>query len=246
MAINPDLMDIINIAIILIAAFLIIKIVDYFLKKTGKQLDLEITVIQVLQEIVKYTVIAIAVVMVLNQLEVNVSGLILSLGILGIAVGFAARDTLSNFISGIFVLSDKSFKVGDVIEVSDQIGTVTKMGFRVTTMVTIDNKVVTIPNTFFSTDPYINYTTLDKRRVELPVTIPYELETEDVIKSMEKKASSLNWVLNDPKPEIIITEFSDLGIKASLNVWIDDPWKVNTYRSSLAREIKGLLVYKNA
>lgn len=241
MAINPILIDIITIGVILIAVYVIIKIINYFIKKTSEQFDLEITVTQVLQEIVQYSIIAIAFVIILNFLGINVSGLVLSLGILGIAVGFAARDTLSNFISGLFVLGTKSFKVGDFIEVSGQMGTVTKMGFRITTMVTIDNKVITIPNSVFSADPFINYTALAKRRVDLEISIPFELDLENVIKSMEERASTLDWVLNETKPQIIVKELSDFGIKVTLNVWTNDPWNVVIHRSELAKEVNKLL-----
>lgn len=239
---NPTLIDILGIVIILILAFAIIKIVNYFLKKTGKSLDLDITVTQVLQEIFKYTVIVIAVVMILNELGINISALILSLGIAGIAVGFAARDTLSNFISGLFILGHKSFKVGDIIEVSDHFGIVTKMGFRITRLTTLDNKVINIPNSLFSTEIYLNYTAMDMRRVELPITIPKDVELDAALKSMKDKALSLNWVLSEPKPKVIINEITGFDVKAILAVWTNDPWSVLDHQSMLAREVKEYLV----
>jgi len=160
----------------------------------------------------------------------------------GIAVGFAARDTLSNFISGMFILGHKSFKVGDIIEVSNHVGTVTKMGFRMTTLTTQDNKIINIPNSLFSTDIYLNYTAEEKRRVELAVTIPLDIDLDKVIESMEEKISSLNWALKLPEPKIIIQEITELGVKATVNVWIDDPWSVLKYRTELARELKQYLV----
>ncbi|MGA2676978.1 MAG: mechanosensitive ion channel family protein [Methanobacterium sp.] len=244
MAIEPILIDIIIVAVILIAAYVIINVINYFIKKTSEQFDLEITVTQVLQEIILYSIIIIAVIIILDFFGINITGLVLSLGILGIVVGFAARDTLSNFISGLFVLGTKSFKVGDFIEVSGQMGTVTKMGFRITNMVTIDNKAITIPNSIFSTDPLINYTALNKRRVELEITIPYELDLEDVIKSLEQKASMLNWALSETKPKVIVKELSDVGLNVTLNVWTNDPWNVTIYRSELAIEISKLLMHK--
>jgi small conductance mechanosensitive channel len=242
---NPYVVDILGILIILLLAFIIIKIVNYFLKKTGQSFDLDITVIQVLQEIFKYTVIVIAVVMILNELGINVSALILSLGIVGIAVGFAARDTLSNFISGMFILGHKSFKVGDIIEVSNHFGIVTKMGFRITKLTTTDNKVINIPNSLFSTEIYLNYTALDKRRVELTITIPNDIKLDEAFEFMENKALSLNWVLAEPKPKVIINEITGSDVKATLAVWTDDPWSVFDHQSILAREIKEFLVQNN-
>ncbi len=244
MAIEPILIDIIIVSIILVAAYVIINIINYFIKKTSEQFDLELTVTQVLQEIVLYSIIVIAAIIILDFFGINITGLVLSLGILGIVVGFAARDTLSNFISGLFVLGTKSFKVGDFIEVSGQMGTVTKMGFRITNMVTIDNKAITIPNSIFSTDPLINYTALDKRIVDLEITIPYELDLEDVIKSLEEKASTQNWALIGTKPKIIVKELTDVGVNVTLNVWTNDPWNVTIYRSELAIKISKLIANK--
>jgi small conductance mechanosensitive channel len=244
--IDPLLVDIITIAVTLTGAFLIIKIINHFIRKAIEQFNFEITLLQVLQEIVKYTVIAFALVIILNELGINVSSLVLSLGIVGIAVGFAARDTLSNFISGLFILGDKSFKVGDIIEISQVKGKVIRVGFRITTIVTPDKKTITVPNSSFSKNPYTNYTAVEKRRLDLELTIPYELKLEDTIKSVENAASKLSWVLNKPEPHVLITELSDTGIKATLNVWVDDPWEIAEYKSSLARKVKDLLVSENA
>lgn len=244
--INPYLIDAIIISIILISAFIIIKVVNYFIKKTGQRFDFEMTAIQVLQEIFKYIVIIVALVMILNELGINVTALILSLGIVGVIVGFAARDTLSNFIAGLFILGHKSFKVGDEIEVSGHVGTVTKMTFRTTTLTTVDNRVITVPNSLFSTDIHLNNTFLDKRRVELGVNIPYDVDLKSTIEFMEKKALNLNWALFEPRPKVLIHEFSDFGIKGSLNVWTDDPWNITENKSELAREIKDYMEQDNA
>jgi small conductance mechanosensitive channel len=240
--IDPLVIDIIGISIILIMAFVVIEIINYLIKKTGQRFELEMTVIQVLQEIFKYTVIIIALVMILNELGINVTALIFSLGIVGVAVGFAARDTLSNFISGLFILGHKSFKVGDIIEVSDHFGTVTKMGFRVTTLTTTDNKVINIPNSLFSTQIYLNYTAMEKRRIELNLTIPQTADLDEIINSLINKALKLNWVLPEPQPKVLINNITSCEIKATLNVWTDDPWSVLDHQSSLAREIREIMV----
>jgi len=172
----------------------------------------------------------------------DISAIVLSLGIVGIAVGFAARDTLSNFIAGIFILVDKSFRVGDIIEMSGQSGKVIKLGLRVTTIKTVDNKLITIPNSTFSKNIYINSTAQETRRVGLDVNIPYEMKLEETINSLVETASNCKWALPEPKPNVLIKEMTDTGIKATLNVWVSDPWKVATYRSQLALKVKGLLV----
>jgi small conductance mechanosensitive channel len=134
--------------------------------------------------------------------------------------------------------------VGDIIEVSNHFGIVTKMGFRITTLTTTDNKVMHIPNSLFSTEIYLNYTALDTRRVELTVIIPNDIKLDEAFKAMENKALSLNWVLAKPKPKVIINEITGSDVKATLAVWTDDPWSVLDHQSILAREIKQYLVQK--
>jgi small conductance mechanosensitive channel len=239
---NPLLKDIIVTIIILIASLLIIKWTSIFINNTGKKFEFDATLIQVINELIKYTVYALAVTLILNELGINITAIAVSLGIVGIAVGFAARDTISNFISGLFVLGDKSFKVGDIIEISDQKGKVTIMGFRVTKLVTPDNNIITIPNSNFSKNVFINHTLLEGKRVDLDVNIPYNVKVEDISESFKELTSGFKWALDVPKANVIINELSDTGIKATLSVWVDDPWKVVEYRSIIAKKIGPLLV----
>jgi small conductance mechanosensitive channel len=229
-------------AVTLIGSYIIYEIISHFLKRIGKRLDTDVTVIQVLKEIFKYTIIALAITLILKVLGLDVGPLILSLGIVGIAVGFAARDTLSNFISGMFILAEKSFRVGDTIEISGQRGKIQKMGFRVTTMTTPDNKVITVPNSAFSKTPYLNFTTMDTRRVDLKINISYPLDLEQITPALLKAAGSLSWARSNPKPKILIKELSDVGVKATLSVWTNKPQKVAEYRTQLAERVKGILV----
>lgn len=239
---DPLYINLIKIAIILIASFIIIKWTLYIIKRTGTRFSLEPTLIQVLNEIIKYSIIAVAITIILKEVGWDISAIIVSLGIVGIAVGFAARDTLSNFIAGMLILADKSFKIGDIIEMSGQNGKVIKLGLRVTTIKTEGNKIIIIPNSNFSKNIYVNYTAQEARRVELDINIPYEMELEKTITSLVEASSNCKWALPKPKPNVLIKEMGDMGIKATINVWVSDPWKVATYRSQLALEVKEILV----
>jgi small conductance mechanosensitive channel len=239
---NPLLRDIFVIIVILVASFLIIKWTSMFVKKTGKKFESDETLIQVINELFKYTVYALAVTLILDEIGIDITAIAVSLGIVGVAVGFAARDTISNFISGLFVLGDKSFKVGDIIEISDKKGKVMLMGFRVTKLVTPDNNIITIPNSNFSKNVHINHTPLEDKRVDLDVTIPYNVKVEDVIDNFVDLASGFKWALDEPKANVLINELADTGIKATMSVWVDDPWKVAEYRSVIAGKIGPLLV----
>ena len=233
--------DIIAIGVTLIAAFLIVRLTSRFLKNTQVKWDLDVTMIQVLNEIVKYTIYLIAAAVILGLFGINLTAIAVSLGVVSIVVGFAARDTLSNFIAGMFIFLDKSFRVGDIVEVSNQKGKVVKMGFRLTTILTYDKKIITIPNALFSTNPFINHTASDTRRVDLDIIIPYTMDLEETSKSLVDMATGRDWVLKKPKPKVIIRELIDVGVRSTLCVWVNDPWRVTEYRSALAKAAKTLL-----
>lgn len=246
MQIDPRIIRILSIIVIIIVTFIIIKWLSNLLKKTGQKFELDPTFVQVLQQIIQYSLIVLAITIILDMLGINITGLVLSLGILGVVVGFAARDTIANYISGMFILADKSFRVGDTIEISGKTGKVIKMGFRVTTLITPQNKTIKIPNSLFSKNLHVNYTTQDKRRIDLTIYIPYNLDLPKVISSLEKSASKYKWALETPKPNILIKALLDTGIKASLNVWTLETDKVAQHKSELAEDIKKFLVEDNA
>ncbi|MGZ7047277.1 MAG: mechanosensitive ion channel family protein [Methanobacterium sp.] len=240
----PWFRDIIVTIITLVGTYLIIKWLTYFLKRSKEKWDIDATLIQVLHEIFKYSIITFAILIILNELGFNVTAIAVSLGIFGIAIGFGARDTISNFISGIFILADKSVRVGDILEISNQVGKVVKLGFRTTTLLTYDGRVVKVPNSLFSSNPYINYTASEIRRVELDITIPYNFELEETMSNIEDIASSRLDILKKPKPKVIVKELSDVGVKLKLCVWINDPWKVITFRSEIARDVNKVINQK--
>jgi len=244
--INPVLRDLIVVSITLIVAFIIIKLTNYILRRSAQRWEVDLTLIQMLNEIIKYSVIIFALTVILKELGWDITAIAVSLGIVGVAVGFASRDIISNFISGMFILADKSFKVGDVIEISGEKGKVTKMGFRRTKMITPDNRIIIIPNSLFSKNTYTNHTYLDLKRVDLDIIIPYQLDLEEVTVSLKKIALECEWSIKNPEPTIFIKELSDVGINATLTTWAEDPWRVADYRTYLAKKVKQLLVHKNA
>jgi small conductance mechanosensitive channel len=237
--------DVIITVFIMVSALLLIKWSAHFINKTGMKFELDETLLQVINELIKYTVLAFAVTIILNEIGINITAIAVSLGIVGVAVGFAARDTISNFISGLFVLGDKSFRVGDIIEISNKKGKVLTMGFRVTKLVTPENNIITIPNSNFSKNVHVNHTPLEEKRVDLDVTIPYNVNHQTIVDNFMDLASGFKWTMDEPKPNVLIKELSDTGIKTTLSVWVDDPWKDAEYRSVIAGKIGPLLVSGN-
>lgn len=243
---GPLFKNLLFMVITIIVAFIIIKCTSHLLRRAQKLWDLDLTLLQVLNDVVKYTVIFLGLTIILSEFGVNVSGIVLSLGIVGIAVGFAARDTLANFIAGLFILADKGFKVGDIIEISDKEGKVSKMGFRITTLITADNRIINVPNSSFSKNLYVNLTAAKKRRVDLEVTIPYDLNLESTVRALKSTTRGVTGVLETPPPEVQIKKLSESGVEAVITFWISNPWDIGHYKTSVAKEVKKILVDENA
>ncbi|MBC7096592.1 MAG: mechanosensitive ion channel family protein [Methanobacteriales archaeon] len=238
MQLNMILEALIVIGAALSLTFIITRWISRLLYKSAERWELDLTLIQVLNDIIKYTLYILAAAIILKWFGIDLTGLILSIGIVGVAVGFAARDTLANFISGLFILADKSFKVGDVIEVSNQKGTVTKMGFRTTRICTPDNKIITIPNSSFSKNPYVNYTASHKRRIDFKVNIPLEVDIKEFEEKIKETIKKIDGILPEPEPSLIILEIADTGIIAKVTAWTDKTDKVVYYKSMIGENIK--------
>lgn len=238
MQLNMILEALIVIGAALSLTFIITRWISRLLYKSAERWELDLTLIQVLNDIIKYTLYILAAAIILKWFGIDLTGLILSIGIVGVAVGFAARDTLANFISGLFILADKSFKVGDVIEVSNQKGTVTKMGFRTTRICTPDNKIITIPNSLFSKNPYVNYTASHKRRIDFKVNIPLDVDVKEFEEKIKETIKKIDGILPEPEPSLIILEIADTGIIAKVTAWTDKTDKVVYYKSMIGENIK--------
>ncbi len=96
---------------------------------------------------VKYTILIIGIVSALDSVGINTGALLASLGIVGVTIGFAARDSLSNFISGIIIFIDRPFVLGDLVEIDDKYGRVAEITLRSTRIVTSDGRMLAVPNT---------------------------------------------------------------------------------------------------
>jgi small conductance mechanosensitive channel len=234
----------ISITILIIITLIIIKISMIVINKVTKKFDLELTLSYLLKDLIKYIIYIVAIAIGLKIFSVNVNSIILSLGIVSLSIGFAGRDIISNFISGMFILLDKTIKVGEVIETDNVHGKIKKVGFRTTTLLTPNNSLITIPNSVFSSNPYINHTYLNEHRIDLNILLVYDVDLINWKKELVKKVSNLKWVLDNSTPKIFVKELNEEGIKIIISVWAKDYFKIEEYRLILANEVKKLLIKK--
>jgi small conductance mechanosensitive channel len=168
-----------------------------------------------------------AIVMALDLIGVNIMPFIAGAGVAGVAIGFAAKDTLSNLIAGVLLIIDRPFEVGDRIEVwrapkgSSTWGDVVDVGLRATKIKTTDNIVVIIPNNQIMTRDIINYSTLsEKIRVRINIGVAYDTDIEKAKALIVEVARELDWVMTSPAPKVVVRNFGESSVDLQLRVWI--------------------------
>jgi len=186
--------------------------------------------------------ITVGIVVALGILQVNLAALFTGLGIAGFAIGFAMKDILGNFLSGIILLTQRPFTVGDGVVIDDIWGTVVNIRVRDTQIKTYDGRLVYIPNNTLSTSNIINLTAFPERRADVDVGVAYGSDIAKAAKVCLSAVADIDGVLKDPIPEVLVTGFADSAITLQVRVWIEQ--KNHNYlhvKSEVYREIKEAL-----
>jgi len=178
---------------------------------------------------------------------IDVTAWLASAGILGIAIGFAAKDTLSNLISGIFILADRPYSVGDFIILGSGItGIVSAVGLRSTRIRTFDDEEVTIPNGSIANDAITNKTTgPNTGRVKVTIGVAYGSDLEKVETILLNAARAHELVIEDPEPSVRFDEFGDSSLNFSLSCRVKDPLTVYATKSDLHYDINNKFAEEN-
>lgn len=210
-------------AIVLTVLFWIIirtlnKVVRTALERTKMSMHAQ----RLLQKFIRYIVIIIATLTVIDQLGINIASLIAGVGIAGLAFSFAAQDTIANFISGVAIIIDQPFKEGDWISIGDMHASVSDIRLRTTVLTTFDNETVVVPNKQLAQERVINYTLTPKIRVCVPVGIAYKEDMQKAREVMLKTLSKDDRVISNPPPDVLVTSLGDSSVNLQMRFWTED------------------------
>jgi small-conductance mechanosensitive channel len=160
-------------------------------------------------------------------------------GALALAVGFAARDLIANFVAGIFIIQDEPFAVGDWIEWDGNGGVVREIQLRVTKLDTFDNELVTVPNSELAGNAVYNNGANDTRRITMDVGIGYDDDISAAREAILEEATAIDAVLDDPEPAAPVSNLGDSAVVLSARFWIDpDRSSYGATRATFAEAIK--------
>lgn len=186
-----------------------------------------------------YIGLILLILVTMHQLSIDMTPILGAAGVLGVAIGFASQTSVSNIISGFFLIAEKSFEIGDVITVGQTTGYVLSIDTLSVKLRTFDNRLVRIPNEMMIKTEVINVSHFPIRRVDLMVGIAYKEDVERVKALLTAVARENPKVLNDPTPLFIFNAFGASSIDLQFSVWaLKDHWldvKNEMYQAIKAR-----------
>lgn len=242
----PSLLSFLVQVIVAIIVLLIgSRIIKFLLKLIRKSLDrskVEAGVVTFLCSLVKYSLYFVLAMIILAQFGVTTSSVVAVLGSAGLTLGLALQGSLSNFVGGVLILLLKPFVVGDYIidGATGQEGTVSSITIFYTKLLTVDNRMILIPNGTLSNSSITNVTHMEKRRIDLLIGVSYEANLAktkqvllDVVKSEDK-------ILPGEPVDVYVSELADSSVQMGVRAWVktEDYWPI---RWKMTEDIKNAL-----
>ena len=221
--------NVISAALIFLVGWLVIRLIGAAvlraLTRNGKKKTLFTSFVS---SVVMKICWAILLVMVLGRLGVDVAPLIAGFGVTGFILGFAFQESLGNLASGMMIAINEPFKVGDVVDAAGHTGAIVEVNMMATVMATADNKRIVLPNKSVWGGPIVNYSALDKRRVDLQVGIAYGENVERAISVIRETVAKVPGVLAEPAPAVAVAGLDESQVTMNVRPWskTGDYWAV--------------------
>lgn len=209
--------------LILVFFYFVARLIAVVISKTLNRFSTNVAVVKLIVSLSRLIIMTTALFIALGVLDLQktVTSLLAGVGIVGLAIGFAFKDTIANFLSGIYITLKSTVNVGDICEFGDHYGTVSSIGLRVLKMKTFQGQEIVIPNRLIFEDVYIHYTIYHQRRIDLNVGVSYgdDLQkVEDVTLSAIKK---IDYLRKDKPIDLYYQKFGDSSINFVVRYWVD-------------------------
>ncbi|MCP5062279.1 MAG: mechanosensitive ion channel [Ignavibacteriae bacterium] len=221
-------MKLVGAILILVIGLWVAKILTNLVNKLLVKKNIDPTLGKFFTALVNIALVAFVVIAAISKVGIETTSFVALLGAAGLAVGFALQGSLSNFASGVMLIIFKPIKVGNYVEGGGMEGVVEEIGIFVTTLITLDNKVVFVPNAKLTSDNIINYSLKDTRRVDLVFGIAYKEDIDNARAVIAETLKANQKVLTDPKPDILVSELADSSVNFEVRPWCktNDYWDV--------------------
>lgn len=234
-----SLLSIISVVLLFLTCFIVIKILMAVLKKLMGRTRLDPAIKSFVQSGIKALLWIVAIIIIAGKLGVETASLVAILGVAGLALSLSIQGVLSNLFSGFTILGTRPFAAGDYVELDGTGGTVNKVGLFYTTLSTIDNKMVHIPNSQVTDAKIVNYNEQENRRVDLSFCVSYDAVAADVKKALLEAAGDDRRIISEPAaPFTGLMSYKDSSVEYILRVWVKskDYWDVYFRLNESVRE----------
>jgi small conductance mechanosensitive channel len=232
----PNVLSALSVVFFSVIFYLITsRIFEAALKRTPMQTSLvKITV----RSLYRGIVFIITLIFVLGELGVNVNAALAGVGVIGLAIGFAAQQTLANIFSGFGIFIDDLYRKGHWIKINEHYGEVLEISLRTTKIRTLDNTVISVPNSTVSTSPIVNFSEQGILRVTTTVRIPYTESIEYTRKVLIAALKKMKGILKDPAPHVVVKQLGESGVDLYVRIFVDEPGYEQKYYFALTELCK--------
>lgn len=225
-------------ALIVMIAFVLIWLAATRLSKLLlERMEVDRTLVSFIDTALRYIILTVGVISALSEMGIDTKAMLTSLGVAGLTLGFAAKDTLSNLISGIFIFWDRPFVLGDLIEFGGYYGRVDQITMRSTRLVTVDGKMVAIPNANIVNSPVVSYTNFPHLRIDVEVTVGVEEDLGRLRKLFEQAIADDERFMDTPAAHMVVKTLNDYNVEVSFRVWLKNEKEHIPARFGLREEL---------
>jgi len=233
---TPEMIKFFRIAAQLIVVLTVLWVFSYALSRLlVKHYSLHFRVLA--RKLIFYVGAMVILVTILMELGFNLTGLLATAGIATVAIGFAAQTSLGNLISGLFLVAEQPFRIGDLVRVQDVLGFVESIDLLSVKFRTLDNLFIRIPNETMLKNPVTTVTRYPIRRMDLKIGVAYKEDVSRVMRILQELAEANPLVLDQPRSLILFDQFGDSALEFKFGVWFEKSNYLDL-RNSIMREIK--------
>ena len=225
---NVTASNIFSAVLSVVISLILIKVLTKVLDRALGRSKLDLPLQRMIRSLLRGALWAVAAIIVLGCLGIEVTSLVAVLSVVGLAFSLALQNFLSNLAGGMQILASHPFALGDFVDAGGCSGTVAEIGMFYTKLTTPDNRLVQLPNSTIVSANIINFSAQSTRRVELRVSASYDAPTERVAALLSRLAADHPLVLDDPEPAVHVDEYGDNAIRYVMRVWTAnaDYWTV--------------------
>ena len=233
--------DLVAAALILIVGFMLARFFSRRIARLAeKHPSLDQTLFNFLSNVVRYVVIALTVLIVLNTFGVQTTSLVALFGAAGLAIGLALQGTLSNVAAGVMIVFFRPIKLGDFVEINDSQGTVMNINLNFTELATLDNVQVIVPNSQVWGNTITNYSVYNTRRAEWIFGVSYNSNLALAERVIRETIMADERSKTDPEPFIQVNNLGDFSVDFLVRVWVDRA-EYFAYQADMKRRVKEAL-----